>query len=217
MSTANGTSNNLDKMSFHELRQECKKSKISASGTAEALRKRLRSSKQTQGNANAKRQKTSIADEFICAISLELPWDPVTAEDGRVYERECIEEHIKKNDGDLKSPITNEKMGNKLLPAIQVWNAIEKLVESGVIDGDLAAKWIEKVKQKKSMEELLKEAEGGDDNAMVSVGGKFYNGCDGFKQDKETAFRWYKRAHEAGNVPGTALMGLCYLGGWGVT
>ena len=31
------------------------------------------------------------ASEFLCPITQELPIDPVTAEDGRVYERQAIE------------------------------------------------------------------------------------------------------------------------------
>ena len=32
------------------------------------------------------------AAEFLCPITQELPIDPVTVEDGRVYERSAIEE-----------------------------------------------------------------------------------------------------------------------------
>ena len=35
------------------------------------------------------------AAEFLCPITQELPIDPVTAEDGRVYERSAIEEIIR--------------------------------------------------------------------------------------------------------------------------
>ena len=32
------------------------------------------------------------AEEFLCAITMALPVDPVTAQDGHVYERSAIEE-----------------------------------------------------------------------------------------------------------------------------
>ncbi|CAB9521009.1 SAM and U-box domain-containing protein 1 [Seminavis robusta] len=143
----------------------------------------------------SKRPKKSPSDDLICPISLELPWDPVIAEDGRVYERESIEEHIghvKKNSRDLRSPFTNDFMGSKLLPANWVQNHIDTLVESGVIGGELADKWNEKVEQKK----LLEKAERGDADAMCTVGFNYQSGSDGFKEDLEAAFRWYKRAHE---------------------
>ena len=44
-----------------------------------------------------KRQKTAIdaiVKEYLCPLSLELPVEPVTAEDGRVYNRADIAKHI---------------------------------------------------------------------------------------------------------------------------
>ncbi|CAB9496314.1 Sel1 domain protein repeat-containing protein [Seminavis robusta] len=146
-----------------------------------------------------------------------LPLDPVTAEDGHIYERKCIEEHFRTHQGDhLKSPMTNEKMGKKLLPSFQVRNAIGKMVESGVIDGDLAHKWKERVKLKKEMDDLLSLAEEGDTEAMCNVGNWYFEGDNGVKQDYKLAYTWFKRAHDAGNVRGTALLGVCTLRGVGV-
>ena len=88
----------------------------------------------------AKRAKKSFADDLICPITLELPWEPVMAEDGRVYDRPAIEKHIKNHTDDLKSPVTNEEMGKKLLPAVQHRNIIETAIEMGAMDKDLAAK-----------------------------------------------------------------------------
>ncbi|CAB9524381.1 expressed unknown protein [Seminavis robusta] len=60
-----------------------------------------------------KKQRTekSFADDLICCISHELPWVPVTAMDGRVYERKCIEAYMERNPHDLKSPVTRQPMG----------------------------------------------------------------------------------------------------------
>ncbi|CAB9516575.1 Sel1 domain protein repeat-containing protein [Seminavis robusta] len=220
----------LDSISHGELQQECKKSELSASGTPEVLRNRLRRAKQAKENRHkeneaidvhakdthakehqAKRTKESVADDLICPISLDLPWDPVTAEDGRVYDRECIETHFHTHCGDLKSPITNEKMGSKLLPAVQHRNIIEALLESGAIDGDLAAKWNEKVKQK----DWLKKAQKGDPYSMWGVGLLYDKGLLGLKQDKNLAFQWMQRAHDAGDVRATASLGANYLRGNG--
>ncbi|CAB9521012.1 Sel1 domain protein repeat-containing protein [Seminavis robusta] len=174
------------------------------------------SDSENQQPPSNKRPKKSPSDDLICPINLELPWDPVIAEDGRVYEKESIEEHIEKNPEDLRSPITNEKMGRKLLSAIWVRNHIDTLVESGVIDGDLADKWNEKVKQKKDMEKLLKKAEAGDADAMYDLGLNYHYGIDGFKENDEEAFQWYRRAHGAKNARGTASIGYYYLHGLGV-
>ncbi|CAB9522521.1 Sel1 domain protein repeat-containing protein [Seminavis robusta] len=163
----------------------------------------------------AKRQKKSLADDLICPISLELPWEPVMAEDARIYDRSFIEEHFNTHTGDLKSPMTQQKMGTKLLPAIQTRNHIEALIEAGAIDGDLAAKWKEKVNQAKQMDTLVKKAEAGDMDAMYGVGHRYYNGVHGVKKDEKKACEWFKRARSAGCVKGTAMMAWCYLGGWG--
>ena len=63
------------------------------------------------------KKKQSPADDLICPITLLLPIDPVAAEDGRIYEHAAILRHIKGHDTDsLKSPMTNEPMGPRLLP-----------------------------------------------------------------------------------------------------
>ena len=50
--------------------------------------------------------------ELLCPITHSLPVDPVTAEDGNIYERSAIEEWLK---GQQRSPLTNVAMGAKLL------------------------------------------------------------------------------------------------------
>ena len=96
------------------------------------------------------------AAEFLCAITQELPIDPVTAEDGRVYERSAIEEWLTKNE---KSPHTNEPMGKKLLPALQVKNMIASMVKSGALSGDKCAAWTQKLEQEKEVEEVREFAQ----------------------------------------------------------
>jgi TPR repeat protein len=172
-----------------------------------AADKRILEVELTASNDKNKRQKTSPADDLICPITLELPWDPVTAADGRVYDRPAIEEHIKCHQGHLKSPITNEMMSKSLLPAPQIKSLIGTLVENGVIGGELASKWNEKVMQKKEMEDLLKKAEGGDAEAMYIAGVRYCYGTKGFKKDEKLALKWYTKSHEAGNIAGTAALG----------
>ncbi|CAB9504388.1 expressed unknown protein [Seminavis robusta] len=117
--------------------------KDAADDLAKVLQNRPSQSKDQTGQQNQQQAANNAprslqADDLICPISLELPWEPVMAEDGRVYERECIEDHIKNNPWDLRSPITRARMGTRLLPAIQHRNTIETLVESGAIEEELA-------------------------------------------------------------------------------
>lgn len=118
----------------------------------------------------AKRQKRNLADEMICPIRLELPFDPVTAEDGRVYEKEAVLEYFNSREGEQEnSPFTNKPMGTKLLPATQHRNTIEILIEMGAICGDLAKKWKQKAKKKKALEDTKKKADGGDRDAAEKL------------------------------------------------
>ena len=83
-----------------------------------------------------------VADVYVCPITAELPVDPVTAEDGRCYERHAIEEWFARQpEPQVRSPVTNEPMGKRLLPAVQVRNTLRRLVESGVISGSKADAW----------------------------------------------------------------------------
>lgn len=68
-----------------------------------------------------------IAKEFVCPISLELPLDAVTAEDGWIYDRASISAHMAMQGDYVRSPMTNEPMGSRLLPAWQVRSVIELL------------------------------------------------------------------------------------------
>ena len=88
-----------------------------------------------------RRHKSAIEEAFaelLCPITFSLPFDPVIAEDGKVYERSAIEEWLKQQG---KSPLTNLPMGTKLLPAMHVKNMIRVMVASGTLTGDKADEW----------------------------------------------------------------------------
>ena len=72
----------------------------------------------------------------MCPNTGELPVDPVTAEDGKIYERAAIAEWLSKK---MSSPITNLAMGARLFPATQVKNMIEQLVNSGSVEAEKVA------------------------------------------------------------------------------
>ena len=75
---------------------------------------------------------SKVVDGLLCPIKHELPLDPVIAEDNFVYERSAIEEWLERNE---KSPHTNEPMGKRLFPALQVKNMIKAMVKSGALSG----------------------------------------------------------------------------------
>ena len=148
-----------------ELRTELGKRKLSTDGLKEELEERLHAAERQDledAKAEAKRVKTamnSVADEYLCPITQELPIDPVMAEDSKIYERWAIEEWLGKQQ---RSPSTGTAMGTRLTPVTQVRNTIGHLVASGVIDGDKATAWKKKLEEEKKAKELRAEAEEGD-------------------------------------------------------
>ena len=48
-------------------------------------------------NKRFKTTTSNVVDELLCPITQQLPVDPVTAEDGRLYERAAINEWFEKN------------------------------------------------------------------------------------------------------------------------
>ena len=166
--------------------------------------------------AVSKRFRSAVDDSLShlsCAITFELPLDPVTAEDGHIYERSAIEDWLKIQ---KKSPRTNEPMGSKLLPALQVRAMIESLVKSGTLEGEKAAAWQEKIKLEEEVRALHAAAEGGDAIAMFNLGIRYHNGEYGCKQDYRQSFRWTERAAKLGQRQAIGVLGLHHLAGDGV-
>ena len=174
----------------------------------------------TVTEAESKRRKSAIdaiVKEYSCPLSLELPVEPVIAEDGRTYNRADIQKHIDNaHDPDefpdeyekLRSPVTNEKMGPKLVPAVQVQNMIRSLVESGAIDKDDAKHWEE-------VDDVRTKANNGDAKAMLELGDWYYNSEIGLVRDLELSFSWIKRSADRGYNPAKADAGIMLYKGEG--
>ncbi len=136
-------------------------------------------------NKRFKTTTSNVVDELLCPITQQLPADPVTAEDGRLYERAAIEEWIEKKKFTktkcikigpwgreqkeevelVRSPSTNENMGLDLTDATQIGITIRQLVQSGLVDDDKAAA----VKEQLALEKAANE---GDGDALYEMGRK---------------------------------------------
>ena len=107
-----------------------------------------------------------------------------------------------------------------LYPVVHVRNTIEHLVESGIIEGELADTWKKRMAKKKRSEKKLKktkvDAENGDVDAMYDLALMYEYGENGLKEDDEEAYKWYKKAADAGDVMAAASVGQCLLDGSGV-
>ena len=158
---------------------------------------------------------TTIAKEFICPITQELPIKPVTAEDGKIYEEKAIREWWSKKDGEPTSPSTGAIIGKKLFPAPQARNTIEALVKSGAIDGEIAEAWQKKLEQETLVKGTRAKAEGGDGNAMYNLGLAYEVGSYGLAEDAVQARSWFERSAAARYPQGLAVYGKSLLRGVG--
>ena len=172
----------------------------------------------TQDASPEKKQKVALADiakEFICPITQELPFDPVMAKDGKIYERTAILEWFRKKDGEATSPSTGKVIGTELLPAVQVRNTIESLIKSGAIEGEAAEAWQKKLEQEKEVKEIRAKAEGGDAYSMWRIGVRYRQGVLGLAENAELARIWYERSAAARDPMGMAAFGEALLYGIG--
>lgn len=81
-------------------------------------------------------------EELMCPITFELPGDPVFTEAGDVCDREAITALIRQRGmRTLRSMRTNQPMGRRIASSVAIRNVIEKLVESGAADEDVATAW----------------------------------------------------------------------------
>ena len=150
----------------------------------------------------------ALLAELKCPISLELPVDPVSAEDGRVYERMSLLHFFSLTDGPkVKSPVTGVLMGKAVVSAFQMRNTIERLVESKVIAGPEADRWKLANEDFKALSpefrETVVKAHQGDVRAMTAVGVAYREGDQGVKPDRKEAVKWFFKASMQDGVGAT--------------
>jgi len=159
----------------------------------------------SESEAANKRNKTAIDEvvkEFICPISLELPVEPVMAEDGRVYNRADIQKHMDNSKIDnLRSPVTGARMGLTLVPAVQVQNTLHALIESGSVEDGSAERL-------KTFLATRKKAEAGDPEAMSDLSACYIFGRSGLHEDYKQAYLWCSRAADLNSISGMAYRGM---------
>ena len=190
---------------FSKAKAEAKKrDRDAAAAVEEALRA-----------AQAKKMRKSINDvaaDLVCPITQELPFDPVMAEDGKIYERNAIVEWLGR---ERTSPVTRAHMGRRIIPAIQTKNTISTLIKSGAIEGEIAEAWQKKLADEKRVKETRAEAEGGDGEAMWQLGAWYSHGTHGLVKDSAQARAWYERSAATRDPMGISCFGSCLLRGAG--
>lgn len=160
----------------------------------------------------------SLCEAYECPITCELPFDPVTAEDGLIYERSAIEHWFGQTaDRQAKSPMTGEMIGKILLPSSQLRNLLTNMVRDGFIVGPKARAWNLAMQNKQKVAVLVKEAEKGSALAMGSLGFAYRDGTRGLHVDAVKAFSWFKAAADNGDAPSATSCGVAYINGSGVS
>jgi TPR repeat protein len=162
-----------------------------------------------------------VYSEYRCPITQELPVDPVTAQDGHTYERTAIEDWLERaKDGEAKSPMTNEFMGKTVVPALQMRNAIERLIGKGVISGEAARTWTEKQAELQAIDKdkrpVLAKAHKGDLGCMRTIGFCYRDGSNGFKLNIGKAREWFSKAAVHEDAHAIVSLGIFHLNGTGV-
>eukprot|EP00957_Ditylum_brightwellii_P206479 15348644-Ditylum_brightwellii.AAC.1 len=169
--------------------------------------------------SSTKKQKQHVELDLICPITLELPFDPVHAEDGCLYERKAIECHFattEKSEEKVRSPTKGILIGEHIVAAPHIKNIIDNLICNGIITGDKANKWKETAKEQKFKDDLLKQANNGNAQAMYEIGYNYAHGTKGFEKDYKHAYTWYNKSNAAGSIRGMVTEGECLLRGYGV-
>ena len=105
------------------------------------------------------------------------------------------------------------------MPLVHVRNTIEHLVESGIIEGELADTWKERMTEKRDGEEkvkkFMKEANEGDANAIYNIAICYMQGNGGLKEDFSEAYKWAKKGADMRHVESMALAGRSLAEGFG--
>lgn len=189
---------------------------------------RAREQEQEQKEDAAKRMReacTKMEDECICPITLQLPTDPVTAEDGHIYERRAIEGWFavhasvcaERGKQVAKSPCNGLLMGLGLFPATNVRNTIEHAIQGGMFVGDRAESWLNRKSEaewnKKMVTELEKKAESGNKESAYALSKLHSAGEHGLKKDEKMALKWSERAATLGHAFAATQVGLAYYCG----
>jgi TPR repeat protein len=104
-----------------------------------------------------------------------------------------------------------------------VREAVETLVESGELDDDTSAAWLDKkramdLKQAQKLydsDRVLDAAKLGLPKAQARMAERYYHGTFGVEKDLDKSFEWATKAAEGGDKKGQYLMGYAYDQGEG--
>ena len=104
-------------------------------GTNMPPRKKRSASAPPKGSEASPLKKAAI-EAITCPITRQLVVDPVVAEDENTYESAAIRQWLQSN---YRSPMTNERMGDRLTPNRHARLMVEAAVKEGAVPSEDAA------------------------------------------------------------------------------
>ncbi len=184
------------------------------------------SSSSSTGENGAKRTKSTANDipkHLTCSLTQKLMVDPVVADDGNTYERADILKWIATNSTspmDLSCPLD----ASRLMSNGMAKQMIEQLVESGELDDELCADYLERKEVLEGAQQLSPEyaqklfdegkvedaAELGHAKAQGFMAEWCYWGSHGVAKDEVASVEWAKKAADGGDRVGQFRLGYAY-------
>lgn len=168
---------------------------------------------------------TSLAVEFICPICHVLPTNPALADDGFIYDKECIDDFIRRNESDvIISPMTKEPMLDTLIISDAVKETIRELIACDELENGIRGAWANEKKGKSSSRDRVLDAKTkakqGDVKQMVTLAEWYLFGETdlGVECDANEGYKWCKLAadEDEDEIVGKAYQGYCLIRGLGV-
>lgn len=168
----------------------------------------------------------SIAVDFLCPLCQTLPGSAVLADDGFIYDKECIAMYIGGRDtADIKSPMTGKPMRATLIISDTIKTTIKELILVDELDARFLGEWSTQKERKRDEEdttsdiisETKRKAEQGDAKYMSTLGRWYLFGeQSGIEYNAMKGYGWCKQASETGDMIGKAYQGHCLVRGLGV-
>jgi len=158
------------------------------------------------------------ADDYVCPITHELFYDPVRMQDGKLYERAAIGEHIGRtaNGEFVRSPLTNQMISIVAEADVRTRNTIRRLVRSGYLAGEKVDAWKAKDRDATIMATLHARAAQGDVRSLATIGFSYLDATHGMRKDALKAYGFLRLAADKDHANATSACGILYINGNGV-
>lgn len=157
-----------------------------------------------------------LLDHLCCGITKKLPANPVSTDDGHIYDQEALDKKISETSkgSKFRSPTMPHKvMDKRYFPAIRIQKFINFLVNKEIItDHDTRDEW----KVRRKVFETKESANNGDEEEMCRLGQWYEKGQMGLERDLTESYNWYKKGAERRHPPSMYKAGDFLASGKGV-